>query len=369
MKNHHKKIQIITCINYQVPPRIPKILQVLDEIGFQYEVVYWDRKGTDPDLPFTRAFRVSNKNRWLNILQWYLFFTRKLVKTDSNIVQPNNFDTAIIAFLLKPFKRYKIVYDVRDSFAYMLRSQNRWLVEFVRRVDNFFMRFADRILMCDEARMEYLTNNRNRDKITIIMNVPSAKNFVSSPDKKAKRKIFVLNYSGRICTTRGLFQVAKAIRGMDEVVFEFAEGGNDLYQQELVSKLMEYPNLKRLGTMSNQACIARMAGADLVVALYDPTLQAHKYPNSNKVFEAMMTKVPILTNRGTALADFVEENKIGLVTDYFDVAQIRNVIRFAKENRALLQEMGERGYQLFKEKYNWEYFANKLKKIYLDLVR
>lgn len=362
-------VLIISCINYQIPPRIPKILKVLDGIGFGYKVVYWDRKGTDPDLPFTRAFRVKRRNRLWNILQWYLFFTREIIKSDCGIVQPNNFDTAFIVFLLKPFKKYKIVYDIRDSFAYMLGLKNKWLIEFVRRIDNLFMHFADRILMCDEARTDYLTSATNRSKIEIIMNVPMGRHFIETPVRDKKDDPFVLNYSGRICTTRGLFQVADAIRDIPGIVFEFAEGGNDLYQQELVAKLARYKNTRRLGSLSNRECIRQMARADLILAFYDPTLEAHKYPNSNKVFEAMMLKIPILTNYGTSLAEFVEQNKIGLVTAYDDVEQIRSTIRSAMAHRDELREMGERGYLLFKVKYNWEYFAEKLMKIYLNLAQ
>ncbi|MBN2016637.1 MAG: hypothetical protein JW794_00650, partial [Candidatus Cloacimonetes bacterium] len=148
------------------------MITVLNEINFKHEVVYWDRTGNGNADDNIHAYRSKSGNKVTKILGWFLFLLKSILNTSACIIQPSNLDSAFIPMLLKTFNKYRIIYDIRDSFAYTLGLKNRFMIGFIRSIDNLFMYFADEILICDEARIQYIKGRKNREKVSIIMNVP-----------------------------------------------------------------------------------------------------------------------------------------------------------------------------------------------------
>ncbi|MBN2018303.1 MAG: hypothetical protein JW794_09280, partial [Candidatus Cloacimonetes bacterium] len=172
-------------------------------------------------------------------------------------------------------------------------------------------------------------------------------------------------YSGRVGKDRGLMEIAQSIQGLENVRFEIANSGNVSFEDEFMLKLFEYPNVFSLGNLTHERCIQEMVRSDLLLAFYNPDLIAHKHPNSNKVFEAMMLKIPIFTNFGTSLSDFVVKHKIGIVTEYSRTEIIKDTIRDIKRNKSKLETYGDNAQRLYIEAYNWKKYANVLRKIYI----
>jgi glycosyltransferase involved in cell wall biosynthesis len=85
----------------------------------------------------------------------------------------------------------------------------------------------------------------------------------------------------------------------------------------------------------------------------------------NKVLEAMMAGVPIITNLSS---DFINEIGFGIIVEYGNVEQIRSAIITLRDNRGLQKRLGDNGRKAFVEKYNWAVMEKKLYEVYEDLL-
>jgi glycosyltransferase involved in cell wall biosynthesis len=91
----------------------------------------------------------------------------------------------------------------------------------------------------------------------------------------------------------------------------------------------------------------------------------NKYVTGNKLFEAMMCGVPIITNVAT---EIVNETQCGIIVDYNDIDQVRNAIVSLRDNPELRKNLGDNGRKAFLQKYNWNVMEQKLFKIYDTLL-
>src|SRR6185312_9630088 len=96
----------------------------------------------------------------------------------------------------------------------------------------------------------------------------------------------------------------------------------------------------------------------VMVALYDLNLQSqYEYGVANKVLEAMMCGVAVITNISH---DLVNETKCGIVVDYQNTTEIKKAIIELRDNPELRKVFASNGRQAFVEKYNWGKMEEKL---------
>jgi glycosyltransferase involved in cell wall biosynthesis len=85
---------------------------------------------------------------------------------------------------------------------------------------------------------------------------------------------------------------------------------------------------------------------------------------ANKVLEAMMCGIPIITNISH---DLVNDTKCGLIVEYDNVEQIKQAIITLRGNPELRRLFGTNGRKAFLEKYNWSKMEEKLLRTYETL--
>jgi glycosyltransferase involved in cell wall biosynthesis len=85
----------------------------------------------------------------------------------------------------------------------------------------------------------------------------------------------------------------------------------------------------------------------------------------NKLFEAMMCGIPIITNVAT---EIVNETQCGIIVDYNNIDHIRETIVNLRDNPDLRKKLGENGRNAFLQKYNWNAMEQRLFKIYQELL-
>jgi glycosyltransferase involved in cell wall biosynthesis len=103
-----------------------------------------------------------------------------------------------------------------------------------------------------------------------------------------------------------------------------------------------------------------------MVALYDLNLQTqNKYVMGNKLFEAMMFGVPVITN---VARQIVNETDCGIIVDYDNPEQIKEAIITLRDKPELCKRLGTNGRKAFLEKYNWNLMEHKLFVVYDTLL-
>jgi glycosyltransferase involved in cell wall biosynthesis len=88
-------------------------------------------------------------------------------------------------------------------------------------------------------------------------------------------------------------------------------------------------------------------------------------PLPNKLFEAMMCSVPIITN---VAQEIVNETSCGILVEY-NKDKIKEAIVMLRDNPELCKRLGNNGRDAFLKKYNWDVMEKKLYKIYEELLK
>jgi glycosyltransferase involved in cell wall biosynthesis len=85
--------------------------------------------------------------------------------------------------------------------------------------------------------------------------------------------------------------------------------------------------------------------------------------------EAMACGKPVIACRGEGPEDFVEHGKTGLLVKPRDVDNLVEALDFLLSNPEEARAMGERARKVVLENYTWEKNAEKIVKVYKELLK
>ena len=181
---------------------------------------------------------------------------------------------------------------------------------------------------------------------------------LSNPEKYLK-----LAFTGHIRRHRGVEILTAAIKDVARVNLVVTGRVED---EKLLNEIGKISNLTYLGFLEHSQVLEIELNSDAMVALYDLNANTqNRYVVGNKLFEAMMCGVPIITNVAT---DIVSETQCGVIVDYDNLDQIKHAIIDLRDNPELRKKLGDNGRNAFLQKYNWNAMEEKLYKIYEQLL-
>jgi glycosyltransferase involved in cell wall biosynthesis len=356
-------------------PRVRKIAGSLKN-KYRIRVVGWNREGlpkeesrtfiTDLDLlnfkgPIGRTILVL----YLPIFWIYLF--AKLVKYQPNVVHACDLDTLPPSIVFKVLFRKTLVFDVCDRYALSKISPSRRLLfSFVNWVEEYLGQKSDYMINVTEKMAG--TFKRKPKKTGVIMNCAddNLRRFMKINDgfkaSAVKGNSLTLVYTGHIVRNRrGLELLSSAIKKMEGVQLLMAGAVID---QEFLDELIAQQNIKYCGHLPFHEAIGLESIADVLVALYDKNIPNYRYGIPNKLFDAMMFGVPIITN---IAEEIIQRTDCGVLIDNEKAGEVAKAITSLRTDPQLRRRMGENGRLAFQERYNWSAMEKKLFDIYEEL--
>lgn len=353
-------------------PRVEKEAKTLDKSGYEVIVVGWDRTGKLPHIETHNNVKIERISlpaefgagvrnlpyllRWQFRLLIWLWKNRKKYQ----IIHACDFDTILPAFLMKFFYGKKIVYDVFDFYADMLRKTPNFLCNIIRKIDLWVMGKVDALILADEMRIDQIRGARPR-RIEFIYNSPET--YLPTPIIRFTQGRLRIAYVGLLQVERGLLEMLEVMKRHPEWELYLAGFGGD--SERILTVAKNLPNVRIYGRIPYEKALELYSEADVLFATYDPKIPNHRYSSANKLFEAMMLGKPIIVARGTGMDKIVEKYKLGFVVTYGDINQIENAL----EKLALWDQKQWEDFSLyvknfFKENYSWEIMEKRLVNLY-----
>lgn len=295
---------------------------------------------------------------------WSWVFLR-LVRHKPKVVHACDLDVVLPCFLYKLIFRKKLVFDVFDRYAMtFIPATSKLLYSAINFLEEIFGMNADVLITISE---KSLKSFRKRPKNSaVIMNyatdIPLG-NENSQEQEVKQNNVLRLVYTGGIKKGRSLENIAIAINNLENVELVIA---GMIVDKELFDKIMEYPNIKYKGFLYPRDCLILEANSDVMIALYDLKVTWNSITTANKIFEAMMCRIPIITN---VSPEFVSKLDFGIMVHYDNIVEIRNAIILLRDNAKIRLKMGNNGRRAFIEKYNWSQMEKKLYDIYENLAK
>jgi glycosyltransferase involved in cell wall biosynthesis len=282
----------------------------------------------------------------------------KLFQYRPKIVHACDFDTLLPSYVYKLIFRKKLVFDVFDRYAGYVPLKYKMLYSLVNFVEETTAKNADVLITVSEKVLS--TFRKKPKRCPIIMNCSE-----DHAIKKRKKEDHVLTlvYTGAVHRNLGLERITAAIKDLDNVELNIAGRIRD---KELVDQLLELPNVKYKGLLQVSDALDLEANSDVIVVLYNLDYPYNQLSSPNKIFEAMMLGVPVITNMEPKLVN--EEVGCGIVVDYNNTDQIKAAVVCLRDNIELRTRLGKSGRKAFLQKYNWTNMENILYKTYDELL-
>ena len=347
--------------------RHPRIWKIANSLKKKYETSAfgWNREGiSSQDInryivslslcgikaPFGKPTLVL----YYPIFWSWVFF--KLLANRPSVVHAIDLDTLLPCSLYKVILRKKLVYDVHDRYAGYVPPKHIPLYKVINELEELLAKQAN-VLVTVSDKVQNTFRLRPKH-CAIIMNFSEDYNLNKS---KSEDDILTLVYTGLICKDQGLEIVRAAIEGLDGVRLVLAGRVAD---KELLDKMTEASNVKYVGLLERTDSLKLEASSDAMVVLYDLQYRKNQLSSPNKIFEAMMCGIPLITNMEVNL---VREIECGIPVKY-DKDQVRDAIIKLRDDSELRNRLGNNGRKAFVEKYNWDNMENKLYQIYSNLL-
>jgi len=353
-------------------PRLAKEINTLKHGGYAVTLLCWDR---DCKGGHSEQREVGNSHREIKLRLkapygirilpflsiWWCFVFSWLMLAKWDMAHAINLDSIIPTLIVSKIKRKHVIYEMFDTYEDEV-TLPQWLRTIFVRIDKFFMRLADAVVIVDESRIRELDGIPN-DNITVIYNTPPDTLVGLHIPSKKQNSTFTIFYAGLLTKGRSLDKVIMAIQNVEDVKLIIAGYGDQI--KELKKEASESPEkVQFIGQINHTEVLQRTLAAKLLFSLYDPSVPLHRFASSNKLFEAMMCHKPVLVSKDTAMAHIVEHENCGLVVDCNSVAEIRKAIASLKQDPELSQQLGANGRRAYEQKYSWKIMEERLIALY-----
>lgn len=331
--------------NFLHESRIEKIADVLASLALFRAI--WLIGVREPDLPAKESFseavtlfrlgrptmRTSLIAKLSAFVQYYIDTFRLLRHERVTCINAHSLSVLPLAVALKYWKNCALIYDTHEleTETHSLRGFRQRLAKVV---ENAFVRRADAIFcVSDEISEWYASRYRVKRPVTIL-NSPLAE---TAPESDYLRDRFNLRKDQKIALYLGVIEPGRSVellvetfeqREDDSVVVIFVGYGS------LVDFIEASPACGRTvffhPAVPRSQIVALAASADLGLCLVSPTCLSYAYCMPNKLFEYLMSGLPVLVSPCASLIKFVERHRVGFVLDQLThsavAAQIRSLV-------------------------------------------
>ncbi len=320
----------------------------------------------------------------VNLKRWKVVFAReeqiyKLLEEESpNIVHAHDLSALPLAAKYAKSFGVKLVFDAHEIYDHLAQSEDemselngKLLEKYSEKVDTF-------ITINESIARYYLNAYPKLPKALIIKNATKRiENFKYDgrlhDAAGLPRKTRILIYQGGFASKRGLIQLILSTEFLDPNWSLVLMGWGRL--EEEMRRVVDALKMKNSELDQRIRFVAKVkqtelplwtAGASLGVIPYENSGLNHWYCNPNKLWEYPNAGVPIIASPFPELRKVIEDNQIGwFLPDPLtpnDIAAAINKIT-SKE-----LDIASKNCEKFIKKDNWDIYAKRLKKAYMEMV-
>ncbi|MDV4150276.1 glycosyltransferase [Clostridium sp. AL.422] len=293
------------------------------------------------------------------------------VKFNADIYHSNDLNTLPQGILCsKILKRRYLVYDSHE-----VQSSRTGYGKAAYYIEKFLIKFIDKMIMTNRTRAEYVKDLYNIELPYIVHNYPFYTKDDSIENKYDIHSMLdiprdkpILLYQGGIQEGRGLEKIVEAIDKFKDGITVFI--GDGKLKPEII-KMVNDRKLQEKVRFLNKVPVDELkyytANAYLGFQVLNNVCFNHYSASSNKLFEYMMSQVPVVACNFPEIKRVVQEEQVGLVVDSHNSKEIADAVNTLLENKEL-HAMFKKNCIKAREKYNWNNEKEKFVRIYDEFL-
>ena len=311
-----------------------------------------------PSGSFWKAIRFIE---WL--IRIFLRFRRQriaLINCHSLLILP-------LGIVFKHFLRSKLVYDTHELET-ETTAMSKLRKRFSKMIERLLVHKADAVVVVSNSIAEWYRKEYGLKDVKVIRNVPERKSVKSSKSIGLRKKFNIHNdeilyiCQGALDEDRGieiLLHVFSGLNGGKHIVF--------MGYGSLEDRIKEYgtksPNIHFQPAVRPDEVLAYASSADVGISLIENTCLSYLYSLPNKVFEYIMSGLPIIVSDFPDMGQVVDNYKCGWKVSVNE-ASVRELIgNMSKEEIKMKRESVIR----CKNDFDWQKEEEELARVYEKL--
>lgn len=366
-----RKVVIVRSNPINPDPRVEKIAESLSR-SYSVTVLAWDRRKNSPESEIInerfKIYRLPLKAPYarMRLVLYYPIFwfwvLANLVALSPSIIHACDLEAVIPSAIYKFVFRCKLIFDSFDRYAMaFIPKAHTILYSAVHKIENFLGQISDALITVSPQRLE--TFSKLPELTAVVMNCPrdvrlEKKSIARHPTLLEDE--FTVVYAGTVAWDRGLELLLRAIGKIENIRIVIAGICTNPYLMTLIESS---PKAIYFGQLDYSDAVRLQSFASVIPLLYDQQIPNNQLASPNKLFEAMMLGIPVISN---VCIDLIEKYGCGLAVEY-NMHSIVNALRKLVSNDTLCNTLGINGRKAFEQRFNWSTMEQNLLQIYHSL--
>ena len=300
---------------------------------------------------------------YLNLIIFY-----RLIKSNSDIYHFHDPELIFLGIYLKKIKKRVVIYDIHEDYSLVPYTRS-WIPKILKNILSQAINYLELniskkfdLLICATPHIK----NRFNNKSIVVQNFPKVDKWEKIENKIENKQIL---YYGDITSARGINEIINAVDIVNNKIKVKLILIGKISEKKLNKNISlgiknGYVEYHQWMDQCDLQKIAKKCNIGLSILKPVPAY-IDSYPV--KVFEYMAMGLPILASNFTLWRQIIEEEGCGKVCNPIDINDISRKIIYMFSNIDELGEMGKKGLDLVKIKYNWINEEKKLLESYFKL--
>lgn len=365
-----KKICIVRSNSVRPDSRVEKEAFALTQAGYKVCILAWDRDKNH--LPTEGSINVAGEClpiTWLghqatygegfkNIVPYIKFqinMCKWLIKKREcySIIHACDFDTAFFSSKIAHLLKKKMVFDI---FDFLYGEPQNLMQLIVKKAQIKIINRAEGTIICSEERKKQIAGAIPK-KLAVIHNTPFLELVRKQEKQEEKTAKIKVAYVGILQDYRLLLEIADYFTKHREV--EFHIGGFGKYESYFEKLAQQYDNIKFYGRMKYEDTLELEQNCDVMTAIYDPSIENHRFAAPNKFYESLMLGKPVIMVENTGMSEVVRKHDIGVLIEYSQQGFEKGLNELLSR-KSEWEVIGARMKRLYETNYSWKEMEKRL---------
>lgn len=301
------KIALINPCNIWFAPYIKIYTNIFDNLKIKYDIISWNKDGNENNIGLQYEKQMKDDSQLVKLF-YYVKFASFVEKT----IKKNKYDRLIVftaqaaifmhRFLEKNYKG-KYIFDYRDLSIEQKKIFHNPMINVLKNSFANVVSSPGFIKCLPEDYKYYLSHNFNIDIVREALN-----NSTNVPFYKKELNILTI---GGIRDYSSNIEVVKSLANKENVNISFVGKGPASDPIKRYALENNIKNMEVLGYYEKEDESNYIAKASFLNIFY-PTIISHSTALSNRFYNALIYKKPMIVTTNSIQGDYVEKFKLGL---------------------------------------------------------
>jgi glycosyltransferase involved in cell wall biosynthesis len=246
-----------------------------------------------------------------------------------SVVSIHVIDLLPIAFLIKIFKRKKIIYDAHELETHT--SNNKLKILFLSLIEFLFIKYVDLIIVVNRSIELFYKAKYPKIPVVSVYNAP---NYLIPKYSNVIREELALTSDKTIFLYQGGLEEGRGIRLLLKAFSEISDKNNVIVfmgygslKVDIIQFSLNNENIYMLDAVKPQNLLSYTESCDYGLCLIENSCLSYYYSLPNKLLEYLMARKPVIVSNLPEMKSLVFDHSVGVVVEELSSQNILEAIR------------------------------------------